>query len=615
MTMKRIYNYIVVGALALAATSCNDSFLDRIPTNDLNDVAFWNTTDDLEAYCNGIYNEAGNNGTYKFMVGFHNATYSVRNYGPYGREMMSDNFVSTDAGHSWAAAIAAGIENQPEGNPNYGSWSWTLLRRINVFMENYDRVQAETSAKLPYVGEALFFRAWFYFYMVQTYGDVPLVTKALDTSSPELYGPRTPRKEVMAQVLDDINKACEYLPAENWGENRLTKGAALALKSRIGLFEGTFRKYHNLGDEREFLNACVEASEELMGMGYSLYSTGNPESDYADLFIMDDMSACSEVIFYRKYAAGLLRHRMAGYVVNLRDGGTKDFVDDYLCIDSDGQARPVGLSQEYSNDTPEQEFTNRDPRLTQTFLKPGNEASAALLNGGNAQKTFPRIGNMTNWPTPTGYHAIKYYSKELDKMGYGNETSDYALFRYAEVLLNYAEAKAELGECTQEVLDKTVNVVRGRVGMVPLTTTNPEMDPKYAKYGISSLLVEIRRERRVELCFEYLRYYDLMRWAWGEKLKERPLGMRLEDADFDNPRYDGAITKGGTSEAGANAVYVYVNPEDGKQYIDPYAGTNYAAERRSFDPAKDYLRPIPSSAIAANPNLEQNPGWPKGSEK
>ena len=200
-------------------------------------------------------------------------------------------------------------------------------------------------------------------------------------------------------------------------------------------------------------------------------------------------------------------------------------------------------------------------------------------------------------------------------MGYGNETSDYALFRYAEVLLNYAEAKAELNECTQEVLDKTINVVRGRVGMVPLTTTNPVMDPKYAKYGISSLLVEIRRERRVELCFEYLRYYDLMRWAWGEKLKERPLGMRLEDVDFNNPRYDGAITKGGTPEAGTNAVYVYVNPEDGKQYIDPYAGTNYAAERRSFDPAKDYLRPIPSSAIAANPNLEQNPGWPKGSEK
>ena len=85
--------------------------------------------------------------------------------------------------------------------------------------------------------------------------------------------------------------------------------------------------------------------------------------------------------------------------------------------------------------------------------------------------------------------------------------------------------------------------------------------------------------------------------------------------DFNNPRYDGAITKGGTPEAGTNAVYVYVNPEDGKQYIDPYAGTNYAAERRSFDPAKDYLRPIPSSAIAANPNLEQNPGWPKGSEK
>lgn len=606
--MKRICKYMMMGAVALSMTACNDSFLDRTPTNDLNDNAFWNTTSDLETYCNGIYNEAASNGTYRFMIGFHSDAYSVKVTGPYSMEAMSDNFATMDGSQTWASAVAAGIENQPSGNPSYASWTWNLLRRINVFMANYDRVQTDESAKLPYVGEALFFRAWFYLYMVQNYGDVPLVTIPLETNSPELYGERTPRKEVMAQVLKDINDACTYLPAEEWGANRLTRGAALALKARIGLYEGTYRKYHKLGDEAEFLNACVEACEQLMKMGYEIYDTGNPNKDYTTLFTTDDLSSNKEVIFYRKYAAGLKRHRMCGYTVNLRNGGTKDFVDDYLCLDADGVARPVALSHDYSNDTPEQEFANRDPRLSQTFLAPGNDAAKALFEDGNLGKfTFPRLGNMTNWPTLTGYHAIKYYIREQDKKGFNEETHDYPLFRYAEVLLNYAEAKAELGQCTQDVLDETINVLRDRVDM-PHLTVNPEMDPKYAKYGLDALLIEIRRERRVELSFEYLRYQDLMRWAWGDKLKERVLGMRLEDSAFSDPRYDGNITKAGSSNAGKNPVYVFV-AEDGKQYIDAYGGTNYAVERRSFDPAKDYLRPIPSSAIAANPALGQNPGW------
>lgn len=606
--MKRICKYMIMGAVALSVTACNDSFLDRTPTNDLNDNAFWNTTSDLETYCNGIYNEAASNGTYRFMIGFHSDAYSVKVTGPYSMEAMSDNFATMDGSQTWASAVAAGIENQPSGNPCYASWTWNLLRRINVFMANYDRVQTDESAKLPYVGEALFFRAWFYLYMVQNYGDVPLVTIPLETNSPELYGERTPRKEVMAQVLKDINDACTYLPAEEWGANRLTRGAALALKARIGLYEGTYRKYHKLGDEAEFLNACVEACEQLMKMGYEIYDTGNPNKDYTTLFTTDDLSSNKEVIFYRKYAAGLKRHRMCGYTVNLRNGGTKDFVDDYLCLDADGVARPVALSHDYSNDTPEQEFANRDPRLSQTFLAPGNDAAKALFEDGNLGKfTFPRLGNMTNWPTLTGYHAIKYYIREQDKKGFNEETHDYPLFRYAEVLLNYAEAKAELGQCTQDVLDETINVLRDRVDM-PHLTVNPEMDPKYAKYGLDALLIEIRRERRVELSFEYLRYQDLMRWAWGDKLKERVLGMRLEDSAFSDPRYDGNITKAGSSNAGKNPVYVFV-AEDGKQYIDAYGGTNYAVERRSFDPAKDYLRPIPSSAIAANPALGQNPGW------
>ena len=597
--MKKIIGkYMIAGMAALTMTACNDSFLDRTPTNDLTGELYWSTRADLEAYTNGIYNEAANNSTYKFMVGFHSDAYSVKVVGPYTVEAMSDNFATMDASQTWAAAVAAGIENQPGGNPNYGSWTWNLLRRINVFLENYKKVTGITEeVRNYYAGEALFFRAWFYLYMVQTYGDVPLITRPLGVEDiDELYAPRTSRKEVMRQVLDDINNACAYLPAKNWGANRLTKGAALALKSRIGLYEGTYRKYHNLGDETEFLNACVSACEELMELGYTA------------LFTTEDLGSNKEVIFYRKYAEGLKRHRICGYAINLRNGGTKDFVDDFLCLDADGVARPVALSHDYSNDTPEEEFTNRDPRLSQTFLAPGNAAAAALFeDAAHAKRTFPRIGNMEGWPTLTGYHPIKYYIREQDKKGFNAETHDYPLFRYAEVLLNYAEAKAELGTCDQDVLDETVNVLRDRVNM-PHLTVNPVMDPKYADYGISSLLVEIRRERRVELSFEYLRYQDLMRWAWGDKLKERVLGMRLEDTDFANPRYEGVISKGGAEGAGDNPIFVF-KAADGKQYIDAYENTNYRTSRRSFDSNKDYLRPIPSSVISKNLNIEQNPGW------
>ena len=250
--------------------------------------------------------------------------------------------------------------------------------------------------------------------------------------------------------------------------------------------------------------------------------------------------------------------------------------------------------------------------MAQTFLKPGDQAS--ILNTNMGSKSFPRLGDMGSGPSATGYHLIKYYILEQDKKGYGNETHDAPIIRYAEVLLSLAEAKAELGTLEQTDLDKTINVLRDRVDM-PHMTLNPPMDPKYADLGISSDLVEIRRERRVELSFENLRYQDLMRWAQGDKLKERVLGIRFEDSDYDNERYiqrdtEGKIT-GRVYKPGdpAAAAPVYTYEVDGKHYVDVYAGTNYAAEKRVFNPKKDYLRPIPTAVRSKNPELGQNPEW------
>lgn len=244
-----------------------------------------------------------------------------------------------------------------------------------------------------------------------------------------------------------------------------------------------------------------------------------------------------------------------------------------------------------------------------------------MLNGVCPAYSDCRIGLSVDWFI-TNYcenvflFEYKYYILEQDLKGFGNETHDAPIIRYAEVLLSLAEAKAELGTLTQADLDKTINVLRNRVGM-PHMQLNPPMDPKYAGLGISSDLVEIRRERRVELSFENLRYQDLMRWAQGEKLKDRVLGIRFEDEDYEAERYiqrdtadpskiTGRVYKPGNSAA---AAPVYTYEMDGKHYVDVYAGTSYATEKRVFDSEKDYLRPIPTAVRSKNPELGQNPKW------
>ena len=203
---------------------------------------------------------------------------------------------------------------------------------------------------------------------------------------------------------------------------RVTKGAALALKSRICLYEGTYRKYHGLGDYENFLQEAVKASEALMAMKkYEIYNTGNPDRDYATLFTSDDLTDNKEVILFRKYVAGLLGHRLCGYLVASGNGATKDFVADFLCIEPDGSAKPVALSETFNDDEYENVLDNRDPRLTQIVLDP-RHSKEILYN--KDKFIFPRVAGMTGWESATGYHVIKYYIAEQDMKGYGNETHD-----------------------------------------------------------------------------------------------------------------------------------------------------------------------------------------------
>jgi len=607
MKMKKYIYYIAaLAAFSVVGTSCNDSFLDRTPTHNLNDNSFWNTANDLEVYCNGIYNEAAN-GSYDIMVGFGTAAWASSYQGMLWRDVQSDNMASKVSSHASMAEVASGLEVVPNSG---GGWVWTLLRRINVFLANYNHAQEPEMVKQKYAGEAYFFRAWFYLDKVQRFGDVPWIDKPLTTESEEVYGPRDTRATVMGHVLEDINKACEYLP-ESWGGSvmcRVTKGAALALKSRICLYEGTYQKYHNLGgDANMWLTEAVKAAEECMKLGYSIYNTGHPESDYASLFNSEDLEGNPEIILYQKYVAGIQHHRLSGYITaNSQWGATKDLVDDFLCLEDDGMGgkravpREVALAHgTYSEDTYADVLKNRDPRLTQVVLDPA-KAHDILYN--KERYEFPRIAGMTTMESCSGYHVIKFYNKDNDEKGNGsgNETTDAPVIRYAEVLLNLAEAKAELGTLTQADVDKTINLLRRRAGMPDMVLNTLVADPKYA--GLDVTVAEVRRERRVELCFENTRYQDLMRWKQGARLAQKVLGMRFEESYFDLPHFNPV-----EGHVDRSLVHLYLDTNTGYNYIDVYAGTNYA--ERVFDESKHYLHPIPKNVIGLNPKLTQNPNW------
>lgn len=581
--------YILPVLFAVLLFSCNDDFLDRTPPADLNNETFWNSESSLEIYNNGIYNEAGNNGSYYFLLGYYNSAFASGYLGMPWEDCMSDNGAPKDSRLDQYQVVASGQRVVPD-NPTQRGWRWGLLRRINFFLANYEKTPISEDIKNKYAGEARLFRAWFYFDKVKYFGDVPWIDKPLNTESDALYAPRDPRAEIMAHVLEDIDFAIEHLP-DSWNSStvRFDKWVALALKSRIALFEGTYQKYHNLGgDADKWFQEAVSASEELMADGpFSLFTNSDPLNDYNHLFRQVDLSEISEVIGFRKYVTGVFGHRYNGYQRGKANGLTKDLVEDYLCTDG----KPIQLSSEYEGDaTITDVFKNRDPRLRQTSLHP-DDAEKYLTKNDFEAGPYPRFPGMTGgWKTSTGYTMIKFFDVPDFSKGFGKEENDAILFRLGEVMLNFAEAKAELGTLTQSDLDKSINLLRDRVNM-PHLTVDVEMDPKYADLGLPAILVEVRRERRTELAYEGFRYDDLMRWAQGEQLADRVLGMRIE-GDIE------------TKYPGANIETTEV---DGKQYIDVYAGSQF--ENRSFDPAKDYLAPIAKSVIAQNPEIEQNPGW------
>ncbi|MDW7693151.1 RagB/SusD family nutrient uptake outer membrane protein [Flammeovirgaceae bacterium SG7u.111] len=592
-------NYIIKICLILFATffasSCNDDFLERYPLDEISNESFWNTENDLLVYNNSFYDLARNDDNVPIMMG-HDDAFDSHRLGIWHLSGFSDDTAPRHSRHNDYQKLRAGKHTVPSGTFVYGYKGWNFLRAINVGMDNYGKANVSDEVRNKYVGEARLFRAWFYHDKVSKFGDVQWVDTELNIDDDEiLYGERDDREVVMAKVLEDLNFATTNMP-NDWGDGgapgRLNRWAALLVKSRICLFEGTWRKYHGGNEANMWLEEAAKAAKELMDDGpYSLYITGDPTTDYNAIHRMTDLSGNPEVLYWRRYELGIYTNHVQSYHRQYNGGATKSLVEDYLC--TDGQ--PITLSTLYQGDEEyEKIFENRDPRLRQTVLHPADQAIYKYGNHDFGAYTYPRIQGMPGGSsTYTGYHIIKVYEVNAAYATYNTSSTPAITLRFGEALLNYAEAKAELGSITQGDLDISINLLRKRVDM-PNMMLNPPMDPRYANDGVSSLIVEIRRERRIELFMEGFRYDDLRRWKQGKKLEIKDYGMRWDEATRNKIDPEGTAT-------------VQTSIVDGVEYLDIYKGTDY--ETPEFDESKHYLWPIPISATSQNPNLGQNPGW------
>jgi hypothetical protein len=594
---KYIFKTILFVFATAILVGCNDEFLEKSPLDAISNESFWNTETDLRVYNNSLYNLARDDNNVSIFMG-HDDGFSSHRWGIWHLSGFSDDTAPRHSRHNNYQKVRAGKHGVPTGPFWYGYRGWDFVRAINVGMDNYGKAEVSEEVRNKYIGESRLMRGWFYADKISKFGSTQWVDKELNIDDDDiLYGARDDRDFVMGKVLEDLNFAVTSIP-DNWGDGnapgRLNRWGALLVKSRVCLFEGTWRKYHGLANADMWLTEAANAALELMEDGpYSLYESGDPTTTYNAIHRMEELSGNSEVIYWRRYERGIFTNHVQSYHRGYNGGATKSMVEDYLC--SDGL--PTSTSPLYAGDDSYTDiFVDRDPRLRQTILHPEDQA---IFNYGNhlpGTYAYPRVQGMAGGQRIyTGYHIIKTFNAGASYASYNSSITPAITMRFAEALLNYAEAKEDLGTLTQADLDMSINLLRDRVGM-PHLNMGVAMDPRYAADGVSAELVEIRRERRIELFMEGFRYDDLRRWKQGVKLTLKDYGMRWDNQTID---LDGQVTVGTgmTADPLGNT----------HEYLEVYKGTDY--ETPVFDESKHYLWPIPVSANSQNPAIGQNPGW------
>ena len=580
--MKAINKIIILGMAVALFNSCD---LTLLPENAVTPENYFQNKSDLELWTNQFYT------------------------------LLDEPDAS--AGTNADDMIDKGMGQVIEGTRSAASetgWSWTKLRHINYFLQHSSNCDDET-ARNQYNGVAQFFRAYFYFVKVRRYGDVPWYDQVLGSEDQELLvKARDSREFVMNQVLKDFQDAATSLPTKSTEtrNTRVTKWAALAFASQAALYEGTYRKYHGLDNYEKYLEIAASTARQFIDeSGFSLYKEGT--EPYRDMFCADNAKT-TEVVLARAYNfEGLqLSHSVQFSIANLQMGFTRRFMNHYLMADGTRFTDKQGYETMFYTD----EVKNRDPRLQQTVLCPN------YIQKGETTVT---ANDLTAY---CGYRPIKFVGTK-DHDGAAKSTSDWPLMRAAEVYLNYAEAKAELGTLKQEDLDISINKIRERAKMpdLNLTDANSNPDPYLAacypnvEQGTNKgVILEIRRERTIELVMEGLRQLDLFRWKEGKQMFNHYVpyygiyvpGVGTYDMDGDGKPdleiYETTATSQCDNKKKLDKDIYLSNGTSG--YIIGFPKVTYG---KDWKEERDYLWPIPADQrVLTQGILTQNPGWEDG---
>lgn len=593
--MKRI-NILVSLLVLIGMTGCFE--LDRYPEGVLSTADPFKTTGEIEKYIYQFY-ETGVRSQALGAGGGGGIT---------GSDTNSDNLAGsavvlrTDGGLSLANATSLS--------------QYTSIRNVNFLLNNLDNYPDPSQTDFKHlVGEAYYFRAWFYYQLLIDYGPVAIIEIPLNPIAEVMNYKRNSRTEVADFIISDLEKAIENLRIQNNSSSmRIHKDVARALLSEVALFEGTWEKYHKAAGNafydksvtdakiNNYFQRAADASKAVMDRSiWKIYSTGSKTDDYRRIFATTDLSNNPEILWFKKYDGDQIGNSVNRYL-NMGGGGfgvTASLIDDYLTI----AGRPF-LDTEKSD--AKKVYGNellpsiRDPRLSQTVATPGQK-----MRPDQPEYTFPPLigkGAAYNQNT-TGYSLLKHnqidYTGDLDAEGKGATPA--IQFRYADILLNYAEALAELdGAANADKIISAIQPLRDRVGM-PAMDFDREYNTAndYPFKNLNKYIQAVRRERRVEQAVEGRRLTDILRWAAADVLiaGQWPkgalfIGSNLEHVDF-----------GGNIIIGQN---LFVNSQGYILPINPLGhGNGYG-----FKVDRDYLLPIEERMISITENLwEQNPGW------
>jgi hypothetical protein len=615
--MKIYIKYIIaIGLLGSSLLGCKK--LDQTPLDKLSE----GTT---------FVNEFG---FQSFAWQFYSVFPAYDNYGYITNDANSDALATSEFGAQspWISQL----KTIPNEDGNYND-AYARLRSINIMLANIDKSPLSDVAKNHWRAVCYFFRAYNYINLINLYADVPYVDHLLTEVDPDLYMPRTPREIIANNILSDLNYAVANLRDKNngayiKGSNAVTPDAALALISRFGLREGTWRKYHKevapsplTTDASVFLKASADASKKLMDMYPNLAKSYDLD------FNSDDLGSVDGIIMYKSYGGTTASNVGQSFTVMQmnREGRldlTKAAIDQYLC--TDGQTRftsPLFVGDKNQYD----EFRNRDIRLYYTVPPPyrvvinGQTSTSYTLTNDprdvsyfslmerisdNLHKTLPvTTGGLPGNATIIGI-SPNFYQENLDAQGtnlqntftgyrlykYANNIgstgiakwSDAPIFRLGEVLVNYAEAMFELGQFSQAIADQTINKTRARGEVAPLNIGNIPNDPS-RDTNVDPVLWEIRRERNIELMGEGFRFDDLRRWKKMEYATKVKLGMYVKKGS-NYIKSDSSLP----IQGGGNEGYISYEPVPPANFPEYY-----------------YLYPIPTQEIVKNNKIIQNPNW------